>query len=160
MVDAARVDAHTMSLLVAARPQEAEVEGAPTRESPPSGDLAPVHSYEVTVAGASASGEAAVRVGETSLAVLVNGRRRWGRKDEGAQAGSGPQRIVAPMPGRITRVLVKKGEPVRPRQPVIVIEAMKMENELRAAAPGTMAEIHVQDGQSVEAGALLAVIHQ
>jgi biotin carboxyl carrier protein len=64
------------------------------------------------------------------------------------------------MPGKVVRVLVKKGEAVRARQSVVVIEAMKMENELRAAGDGTMAEIHVRDGQSVEAGALLAVIHR
>jgi biotin carboxyl carrier protein len=64
------------------------------------------------------------------------------------------------MPGRISRVLVRKGDPVRARQPVVVIEAMKMENELRALADGILAEIHVQDGQSVDAGALLAVIHR
>ena len=58
------------------------------------------------------------------------------------------------MPGKIVRVLVKKGEAVRARQSVVVIEAMKMENELRAARDGTLAEIHVRDGQSVEAGAL------
>jgi len=69
-------------------------------------------------------------------------------------------RIVAPMPGKIVRVLVRTGEAVRARQPLVVIEAMKMENELRAAGSGTVAEIQVTDGQSVEAGALLAVIHR
>ena len=95
------------------------------------------------------------------VAVCVNGRRRLGRKAEGEQAGgSGPLRIVAPMPGKIVRVLVRTGEAVHARQPLIVIEAMKMENELRAAGSGTVAEIRVTDGQSVEAGALLAVIHR
>jgi biotin carboxyl carrier protein len=44
------------------------------------------------------------------------------------------------------------------RQPVVVVEAMKMENELRAVRAGTVAEVHAQEGQSVEAGALLVVI--
>jgi biotin carboxyl carrier protein len=118
------------------------------------------YSYEVTIAPDPASGGLIVRVGETPLAVSINGRRRWGRKEETVHTGTGPQRIVAPMPGKIVRVLVKKGEAVRARQPVVIIEAMKMENDVRAASDGTLAEIHVRDGQSVEAGALLAVIHR
>ena len=73
-------------------------------------------------------------------------------------AGTGPQRIAAPMPGKVVRVLVKTGDAVAARQPLVVVEAMKMENELRAGRDGTIAEIHAQEGQSVEAGALLVVI--
>jgi biotin carboxyl carrier protein len=142
-VDATRVNAHTLSLLI---------------ESP-GRDGSTSRSYEVSLAPDAAAGGLVVGVGDTPVRVSLNHRRGWGRRDDGTQAGDGPQRIVAPMPGRIARILVKKGEPVQPRQPIIVIEAMKMENELRAAADGTLAEIHVQDGQSVEAGALLAVVH-
>ena len=59
------------------------------------------------------------------------------------------------MPGKVVRVLVKAGDTVRARQPVVVVEAMKMENELRADRDGTVAEIHVREGKSVDAGALL-----
>jgi len=62
------------------------------------------------------------------------------------------------MSGKVVRVLVQTGEAVHARQPVVVIEAMKMENELRATRDGTVAEITVRDGQSVDAGALLVVI--
>jgi biotin carboxyl carrier protein len=62
------------------------------------------------------------------------------------------------MSGKVIRVLVQTGEAVHARQPVVVIEAMKMENELRATHDGTVAEITVRDGQSVDAGALLVVI--
>ncbi len=65
--------------------------------------------------------------------MAFNGRRRV-RPDDGDHGASGPQRLVAPMPGKIVRVAVKPGEAVRARQTVVVIEAMKMENELRAAA--------------------------
>ena len=58
----------------------------------------------------------------------------------------------------MVRVLGKSGDAVVHRQPVVVIEAMKMENELRALRDGTVAEVLVQEGQSVEAGTLLAVI--
>jgi len=62
------------------------------------------------------------------------------------------------MPGKIIRVGVTSGEQVRARQTVVVIEAMKMENELKAGRDGTVGELHAQEGASVEAGALLVVI--
>jgi biotin carboxyl carrier protein len=58
----------------------------------------------------------------------------------------------------VVRVLAKAGDAVKARQPVVVIEAMKMENELRAARDGRVTEMAARDGQSVEAGVLLAVI--
>ena len=99
-----------------------------------------------------------VHVGSTPVAVSLNGRRRWGRKDEGGGTSSGPQRLAAPMPGKVVRVLVSVGDAVFARQPVVVVEAMKMENELRASREGTVTEIHVREGMSVDAGALLLVI--
>jgi biotin carboxyl carrier protein len=62
------------------------------------------------------------------------------------------------MPGKIVRVLGTAGDTVAPRQPVVVIEAMKMENELRATRGGIIAEVFVQEGQSVDAGTPLAII--
>ncbi len=56
------------------------------------------------------------------------------------------------------RVLVGKGESVRARQPLVVVEAMKMENELRATRDGTVADVQVHEGQSVDAGALLVIV--
>jgi biotin carboxyl carrier protein len=70
----------------------------------------------------------------------------------------GPQRITAPMPGRIVQVLVRPGEPVTAGQSLVVIEAMKMENELRAPRSGQISAVVVSQGAAVEAGALLAVI--
>ena len=138
-VDAARIDAHTLSLLVDA------TDGKAT-------------SHEVSVAANPISGQLTVHVGATAVAVTLNGRRRWGRKEDSAGAGTGPQRLTAPMPGKVVRVLVKAGDLVTARQPVVVVEAMKMENELRASRDGTVAEIPVREGMSVDAGALLLVI--
>jgi biotin carboxyl carrier protein len=90
--------------------------------------------------------------------VTFNGRRRRGRSDDRDHAASGPQRLVAPMPGKIVRVAVTAGEAVRARQTVVVIEAMKMENELKAGRDGTVGELHAREGASVDAGALLVVI--
>jgi len=90
--------------------------------------------------------------------VALNGRKRSGRKEDEAHSGSGPQRLLAPMPGKLVRVLVKKGDAVRARQAIAVIEAMKMENELRAGRDGVVVELPVSGGQSVEAGTLIAVV--
>ena len=62
------------------------------------------------------------------------------------------------MPGKIVRVSVAPGEAVRARQTLVVIEAMKMENELKAGRDGTVGELHAREGASVDAGALLVVI--
>jgi len=62
------------------------------------------------------------------------------------------------MPGKIIRVLVREGDQVRARQPIVVVEAMKMENELRAERDGTVTEILVAEGRTVDSGALLVVI--
>jgi biotin carboxyl carrier protein len=70
----------------------------------------------------------------------------------------GPSRLTAPMPGRIVRVLSSAGADVVAGQGLVVIEAMKMENELRAPRGGRITELLVREGQAVEAGALLAVV--
>jgi biotin carboxyl carrier protein len=62
------------------------------------------------------------------------------------------------MPGRVVRVLVTPGAAVAARQGLVVVEAMKMENELRAPRAGTVAEIRVREGAPVEANAVLVVI--
>src|SRR5207253_6382844 len=108
-------------------------------ESPPTPDTATAASHTVTFATDPATGRLVVGVGAAAIPVSLNGRRRTGRNDETAR-GAGPQRIVAPMPGKIVKVLVNKGDPVRARQPLVVIEAMKMENELRAVGAGAVAE--------------------
>jgi len=68
---------------------------------------------------------------------------------------TGPAPLVAPMPGMIVRVNVGEGDTVQVGQGLVVMEAMKMENELRAAAGGTVKRVHVAPGTAVEKGALL-----
>lgn len=72
-----------------------------------------------------------------------------------AEHASGPTRLGAPMPGLIVRVNVKEGDKVRAGQGLVVIEAMKMENELKAAAPAVVRRVAVAPGSAVEKGALL-----
>ena len=62
------------------------------------------------------------------------------------------------MPGKVVRLLATPGTAVHARQPLIVIEAMKMENELRATRPGVVRQLLVHEGQSVDAGALLLIV--
>jgi biotin carboxyl carrier protein len=62
------------------------------------------------------------------------------------------------MPGRVVRVLVGSGDEVQARQPLVVVEAMKMENELSAARAGRVKDVHVRDGMLVEAGRLLVIV--
>jgi biotin carboxyl carrier protein len=78
--------------------------------------------------------------------------------ENGHAADSGPQVIKTPMPGRIARVLVAAGDRVTARQPVVIVEAMKMENELRSPKDGTVKEVLVAAGTAVEAGTVLLVI--
>ena len=101
-------------------------------------------------------GELLVRLEGRTSDVTVNGRRS--AHADGALHGHGQVTIVAPMPGRIVRVLAAAGDAVEARQPVIVVEAIKMENELRAPRAGRITEIAVTPGASVEAGRILAVI--
>jgi biotin carboxyl carrier protein len=75
-----------------------------------------------------------------------------------ARRPQGPARLTAPMPGRVVRVLAEKGRDVEPGQGLVVIEAMKMENELKAPRKGRVDEVAVREGQAVEAGALLLVV--
>ena len=72
-----------------------------------------------------------------------------------AAAASGPAPVVAPMPGMIVRVSAQVGDQVQPGQGLVVMEAMKMENELRAITAGTVRAVLVQPGTAVEKGTVL-----
>ena len=83
-------------------------------------------------------------------------RARAIRELAGASAGpSGPAPLIAPMPGMIVRVAVQVGDTVQSGQGLVVMEAMKMENELRATAAGTVKAVLAQPGTAVEKGAIL-----
>jgi biotin carboxyl carrier protein len=116
----------------------------------------PVRSVDATVAPRSGSGTL-----EISLAghlVPASPLSRFGAKAADEASGTGPQQVLAPMPGKVVHVLVAAGDLVEPRQGLVVIEAMKMENELRAARAGRVRSVRVAEGQSVEAGALLVTV--
>jgi biotin carboxyl carrier protein len=108
-------------------------------------------------ATAGTNGEWLVQLPHVDVPVVVDGQRH-ARGGQGGAARPGEQRVNAPMPGRILRVLVKPGDEVAHRQGLIVIEAMKMENELTAPKAGTVKDVAVEEGASVEKGRLLVVI--
>jgi biotin carboxyl carrier protein len=141
VVDVARVDAATLSLLVLGEHEVShEVSLVPGRDP---GDV-----------------EVYLRAGVVQTRVSgAPGQKRWSARGGGlAAAAAGPQRVTAPMPGKIVRVLVAPGDEVKARQGVVVVEAMKMENELRASRDGRVREVHVAEGALVESGRLLVVI--
>jgi biotin carboxyl carrier protein len=100
------------------------------------------------------------------VAVVVNGKRipvatrdkKHLRGQAGAAAASGQVKLSAPMPGKVVRVLLNAGDEVAARQGVLVVEAMKMQNEVQSPKAGKIAEIKVSEGQTVNAGEVLVVI--
>ena len=115
-------------------------------------------SYEIAIEERPA-GELSVHVNGLHVSVgVAAGRGAWARRGYDAGGGKGPQKLLAPMPGKVVKVMVKPGDAVVDRQGVVVVEAMKMENELRAPKAGTVAEVRTAEGASVEAGAVLIVV--
>jgi biotin carboxyl carrier protein len=94
---------------------------------------------------------------EAFKAELRNPRSLRGRRAAG-EAGAGPQKIVAPMPGRIVRVMATAGDEVDAGQGLLVIEAMKMQNELKSKRKGIVKQIMVSEGATVSAGDVLALV--
>ena len=99
----------------------------------------------------------ASRTGATRM-TLVDAARHAMKSRKGAREVSGRVEIKAAMPGRVVNVLVAPGDEVTANQGVIIVEAMKMENELKSPKAGKVIEVKVAAGQTVEKGALLLVI--
>jgi biotin carboxyl carrier protein len=129
-VDARETGRHFLSLLIDGRSHEAGIEKRP-------GGYTVVLDDDVVV---------------VDLAEAARGAAAPPKK------AGGPARIVAPMPGKIVRVLVTAGQAVEAGQGLVVIEAMKMENELKAPRAGRIKDVPARDGQPVDAGAVLVVL--
>ncbi len=115
-------------------------------------------SHDVGLAETARTGEWVVHLAAGSLRAVVNGRRAPRGGADLAGGVDGEQRVVAPMPGRVVRVLVKPGDEVALRQGLVVVEAMKMENELGSPKLGRVKDVQVAEGMSVEAGRVLVVV--
>ena len=113
-------------------------------------------SYEVKQE--TAGSETNIVVGQERFSVALRDPRSF-RSRRGAGSGEqGVKKITAPMPGKVVRLLAAEGTAVEVGQSVIVIEAMKMQNELKAPKSGVMKKINVAEGAAVEAGQTLAEV--
>jgi biotin carboxyl carrier protein len=102
------------------------------------------------------------------LSVFASGRRAQVAVESAHQRAAASVRagtkavsaglVNSPMPGKVVKVLVKEGDDVEPGRPLVVVEAMKMENELVAEIAGAVQKVYVQPGDAVEGGARLVLI--
>ncbi len=116
-------------------------------------------SHDVRVVETGRPGTLDVHVGAATVRTVVD-RRRSFFGDNGAGGGEGSGEVVAPMPGKVVRLLVQEGDAVSEGQCVAVVEAMKMENELAAKCAGRVTRTSVGVGESVETGKVLVVIER
>jgi biotin carboxyl carrier protein len=100
----------------------------------------------------------AIASGHRSYVRVESERQRAADAAKKGAKKAGDSLVRAPMPGRIVKVFVKKGDSVEAGQPLIVMEAMKMENEIKAKAACTIAEVHVDVGVTVESNAKLITL--
>ena len=117
--------------------------------------------YECRANGAAtagAGGAREVQIGDEVFQVrLVDPRRLGGARGAGAEA-SGRAQVMASMPGKVVRVLVEVGASVEAGDGLVVVEAMKMQNELKSPKSGTVAELRAEPGSTVNAGDVLVIV--
>lgn len=114
-------------------------------------------SYEVAVDDRG-RGASTVFLNGLAIPVCVVDPRAWHRAARHPAAVGASRLVTSAMPGRVVKVLVKVGERVTARQGLVVVEAMKMENELRAPVDAVVRDVRVTEGASVDAGAILVVL--
>lgn len=102
-------------------------------------------------------GQTEVIVNGQRIPVTVHDKKSLRSQASGAAAG-GKATLTAPMPGKVVRVLCAVGDEVAAQQGLLVVEAMKMQNEVQAPKAGKVTELRVSEGQTVNAGEVLAVI--
>ena len=129
-------------------------------------DIAPVSSAMYSILLDGRSFEVSIEKAGDGWLVRTAGRefhleivdpRSWRSSHGGGMELEGRQQIVAPMPGKIVRVLAATGQKVEVGQGLLVIEAMKMQNEVRSPKSGTVERV-AEEGQTVNAGEILAVV--
>ena len=146
VVDARRVSDTALSLLV----QNGK------------GDL-PVQSIDAAFAPHATAGDFDVHLAGRAIAVQLRPSTSMTRRGASTPlrtgpAGAGPQRVVSPMPGKIVRLLVKTGDQVKAKQGLVVVEAMKMENELASPKDGRVVAVLARPGQAVDTRVPLVVV--
>jgi biotin carboxyl carrier protein len=114
-------------------------------------------SYEVRLSP-SPDGVLKIQIGLQEFTAEVADPRAWRGRRHGALVAEGRQQVVAPMPGKVIRVLVQAGDRVEAGQGLLVVEAMKMQNEIRSPKGGIVGHLQVKEGQPVNAGDVLASV--
>jgi biotin carboxyl carrier protein len=114
------------------------------------------HSYEIKREQTAA--DLHMWVGSTRFAVELRDPRSLRSRRAGGGDEKGPKKLVAPMPGRIVRVLVEEKSEVEAGQGIVVVEAMKMQNEIKSPKKGTVQKIAAVPGAAVNAGDVLAIV--
>lgn len=133
-VDAIRLNHHLFSLLVEGKSHEVAVERQ--------GNSYSIHFYDDMV----------------ELALYDARRYKAAELTRRPGGPAGPTKISAPMPGKIVRVSVAENSQVSEGQPLLIIEAMKMQNEIKAPRAGTVKRLSVRDGESVSSQQVLLVL--
>ncbi|MGB5994161.1 MAG: biotin/lipoyl-containing protein [Candidatus Deferrimicrobiaceae bacterium] len=113
-------------------------------------------SFEVDVQGR--DDEYEVLIGGDCYKFSLMNEQRKALIRAGGKGAAGKALVTSPMPGKVLRLLVAEGEEVQTDQGVIVVEAMKMENELKSAVTGKVKEIFVKEGEVVELGSKLLLV--
>jgi biotin carboxyl carrier protein len=114
-------------------------------------------SHEVCVTP-SADGKLKLQTGAQEFSAEVLDPRAWSGRRHSSVEAEGRQQIIAPMPGKVVRVLIKAGDAVEAGQGLLVVEAMKMQNEIRSPKSGTVERVLASEGQAVNAGEVLCIV--
>jgi biotin carboxyl carrier protein len=114
-------------------------------------------SFDISVTP-SPDGKLKLQSGTHEFTGEVIDPRAWSGRRHGILEAEGRQQIVAPMPGKVARLLVKAGDHVEAGQGLFVVEAMKMQNEIRSPRSGTVERVHAKEGQPVNAGEILCIV--
>jgi biotin carboxyl carrier protein len=122
--------------------------------------------YSILIGGKSlearveAKGDSQLRVTVASreYAATIRNSRKWKRDRAAGAEAEGRQQVTTPMPGKIVLVLMKTGDAVDAGQGIVVVEAMKMQNEIRSPKSGTVERLLVVAGQTVNAGEVVAIV--
>jgi biotin carboxyl carrier protein len=114
-------------------------------------------SFEISVTP-TPDGKLELQTGAQEFTAEVIDPRAWSGRRHGSVEAEGRQQILAPMPGKVVRLLVREGDHVEAGQGLLVVEAMKMQNEIRSPKGGTVERVLAQEGQPVNAGEVLCVV--
>ena len=128
LVQTVRVSSDTLSILIDGRSFEVRHEGS-----------------EIFIRG-------------TRYEVSVEDPRSWRGRARAAQDEAGPQKLIASMPGKVVRVLAHEGDAVVSGQGIVVVEAMKMQNEIRSPRSGALKKLLAHEGMKVNAGEVLGIV--